>query len=110
MATEIALIEPIKPPDRRRPATLPSLPAWLARSSNAVRTELQIDPATKSFQEVLVLPTALMPSPAHREEMTAHVNSLRSYLEQTPAADDEWDANVGTSIAKLTILPGEKRS
>jgi hypothetical protein len=110
MATDLALIEPIKPPDRRRPATLPSLPAWLARSSAAVKLELQINPATKGFQEVLVLPAPMMPGPAHREEMTAHVNSLRSYLAQTPAADDRWDVNVATSITKLTVLPGEKRT
>lgn len=107
---QLAVLELIKPPDPRRPATLPSLPAWAERSSAAVRLELQIDPATKSFSEMLVLPATLMPTPQQRQAMMSHMESLRSWLRQTSAAGEQWETKVATSIAKLTVLAGEKRS
>ena len=110
MATKLALIDPIKPPDPRRPATLPSLPAWAERLSGAVRLELQIDPETKSFSEMLVLPADLLPTYHQRQAIMFHMDSLCSWLRQTPAADERWETKAATSIAKLTVLAGEKRS
>lgn len=113
MATELVKHEPLKLPDPRRPATLPSLPVWLARSTAAVRLEVQMKPGTREFErgEVLVLSAEMIPSPVQREEMRAHMDSLRSYLRQTPAESVEAETAVATVVSKLlTVLAGEKKS
>ena len=113
MAKNLALIEPIKLPDRRRPATLPSLPAWAERLKNAVRLELQLTPDGKTFEknDILVLPPELMPSPDQVKAMTDHRDSLRSYLQDTPAVSASAEIRVATAISKLlTVLAGERKS
>jgi hypothetical protein len=113
MATDLALIEPIKLPDPRQPGTLQSLPAWAAHLSGAVRLELQTTPDGKTFekQDILVLPAKLMPSSTQRRMMTAHRDSLRSSLQDTPAASPEAEIKVATAVSKLiTLLPGERKS
>jgi len=113
MATELVKHEPLKLPDPRRPATLPSLPQWVARSTAAVRLEVQLKPGTREFErgEVLVLPAELMPSQAQREEMRSHVDNLRSYLRQTPAESVEAETVTATVVSKLlTVLAGERKS
>ncbi len=111
MGTQIAKVEPIKLPDPRRPAILPSLPEWLARSSGAVKTELQLSLSGKSFEDVLVLPAAMLPSPDQRQAMTGHLDSLRCYLRETPALDVVAETRVATAVSKLLmVLAGEKKS
>jgi hypothetical protein len=109
MGTEIALIEPIKLPDPRRPATLPSLPEWAARLNGAVRQELQMTEGR--FSDLMVLPEELMPSPEQRRMMTEHRDSLRSSLLDTPAASVAAETKVATAVSKLlTVLAGERKS
>lgn len=113
MGTQLAIIEPIKLPDPRRPATLPSLPEWAERLKNGVRLELQLTADGKSFEksEVLVLPPELMPSPQQRQAMTGHRDSLRSCLFETPAHSVVAETRVATAVSKLlTVLAGEKKS
>lgn len=113
MATALAIIEPIKLPDQRRPGTLPSLPAWAARLNAAVRIELQMTPDGKTFekQDILVLPADLMPSPEQRRMMTDHRDSLRSSLLDTPAVSQIAETEVATAVSKLlTVLAGERKS
>jgi hypothetical protein len=113
MGTQIAIIEPIKLPDPRRPGTLPSLPAWAARLNAAVRLELQMTPDGRTFekQDILVLPAELMPSPDQRRMMTDHRDSLRSSLLDTPANNVEAETKVATAVSKLlTVLAGERKS
>lgn len=113
MATELAVFEPIKTPDARRPAMLASLPAWVERLNVAVRLELQMTPDGKSFEktDVLVLPTELMPTPEQRQAMTSHQESLRSFLQQTPAVDPSAETRIATAVSKLlTVLAGERKS
>jgi hypothetical protein len=113
MRTDLAILDPIMPPDPRRPGTLPSLPEWAARLSGAVRLELQMTPDGKTFekQDILVLPTELMPSPAQHQMMEAHRDSLRSSLRDTPAASSEAEIKVATAVSKLiTLLAGERKS
>lgn len=113
MATEVAIFEPILPPDSRRPATLPSLPAWAERLNGAVRLELQMTPDGTTFekQDVLVLPPELMPSPAQRQAMMDHQESLRSFLRDTPAVSVTAETRVATAVSKLlTVLAGERKS
>jgi hypothetical protein len=113
MGTELATIEPILLPNHRRPATLPSLPAWAGRSSAAVRLELQMTLDGKTFekQDVLVLPKEMMPSQDQRKAITEHTDSLRSYLRQTPEQGAEYEIRVATAISKLlVVLAGERKS
>lgn len=113
MGTEIALFEPIPLPDPRRPATLPSLPAWAERLNGAVRLELQMTPDGRSFekQDVLVLLANLMPTEAQRQAMLSHQHSLRSFLRDTPALSVTAETRVATAVSKLlTVLVGERKS
>jgi hypothetical protein len=111
MATELVKHEPIKLPDPRRPATLPSLPEWAARSSAAVRLELQMAPDRSTFRDVLVLPAELMPTAEQRSEMESHIASLRSCLSQTPETSAEYESRVAIAVSKvLTVLGGERKS
>lgn len=113
MGTELALTEPLKLPDPRRPAAIPSLPQWVVHSIGAVRLELQMTQDGKGFErsEVLVLPAELMPSPEQRQAMRSHMDNLRSYLRQTPAESVEAESAVATAVSKLiVVLAGEKKS
>lgn len=113
MSTQLAISEPIKLPDPRRPATLPSLPAWVERLKGAVRLELQMTPDGKSFEpnDVLVLPPELMPSEDQRQAMILHCDNLRSFLEETPASSAAAETRVATAVSKLlTVLAGERKS
>jgi hypothetical protein len=113
MGKHLALIEPIKLPDPRRPATLPSLPAWAERLKNGVRLELQMTPDGKTFEknDVLVLPAELMPNQDQRRAMTEHLESLRCYLLETPAVSVVAETRVATAISKLLmVLAGERKS
>jgi hypothetical protein len=113
MAKHLAIIEPIKLPDQRRPAILPSLPAWAARLSGAVRLEMQLTPDGKTFErdDILVLPPELMPSPDQVKAMTDHRDSLRSYLQDTPAASTTAETRVATAVSKLLmVLAGERKT
>lgn len=111
MSTELTVFEPILAPDPRRPAMLPSLPPWAARLSGAARIELQITPDGATFQDVMTLPAALMPTEAQRQAMASHQDSLRSFLLDTPAHSVQAETRVATAIAKLvTVLAGERKS
>ncbi len=109
MGNQVAIIEPIKLPDPRRPGTLPSLPAWVERLNGAVRLELQ--PVQGKFQDLLVLPASLMPSPAQRQMMIDHRDSLRLSLLGTPLDSAVAETKVATAVSKLlTVLAGERKS
>lgn len=109
----LVAINPIKPPDQRRPATLPSLPEWAERSSGAVRYEMQPTLDGKSFEkaDILVLPSNLMPTTAQREAMVAHMETLRSFLSDTPANSADAETRIATTVSKLiSVLAGERKS
>lgn len=109
MVTALATIEQIKLPDPRRPATLPSLPAWAERLNGAVRIELQM--TGDKFSDLMVLPADLMPSPEQRQMMIDHRDSLRSLLLDTPAVSVVAETKVATAVSKLfTVLAGERKS
>lgn len=111
MSTELVKHEPIKLPDPRRPGILPSLPAWVERSSAAARIELQLSQDGKKFEDALILPKELMLNPAQRRETAEHVDNLRCYLRQTPALDVTAETRTATAVTKLiVVLAGEKKS
>lgn len=109
MATDLALIEPIKLPDPRRPGTLPSLPEWAERLKSAVRVELQV--TGDKFTDLIVLPSDMMPNPEQRREIGIHINKLRSYLRQTPAEGGDAETRVAIAITRLrSVLGGTRNS
>lgn len=111
MGTQLTVIDPLPLPVPRRPGILPSLPEWAERCSAAVRPELQMTKDQTAFAEVLVLPEDLMPTQAQRAAMTEHVDSLRSYLQQTADKSVEFEARIATAVSKLLmVLAGEKKS
>lgn len=113
MGKQLQIIEPLALPDPRRPATMPSLPEWLERSSVAARLELQMTPDGRGFEsgEVMVVPAEMLPSPAHRRVMEDHIASLRSYLSQTAEHSADAETRIASDIAAmLLVLPGARKS
>jgi hypothetical protein len=113
MGKQLQIIEPLALPDPRRPATMPSLPAWAARSSAAVRTELQMTPDGKHFEsgEVMVVPVEMLPSPDQRAMLEDHIGSLRSYLRQTAENSVDAETRIASDIAAmLMVLPAARKS
>jgi hypothetical protein len=109
MSTALVQFEPIKPPDQRRPATLPSLPAWAEHCSAAAKVDFQETPM--GFRDVLTLPSDLMPTLEQRREMEVHCDSLRLLLAQTPETNQEYETRVATAVSKvLVVLAGERKS
>jgi hypothetical protein len=109
MAEALSKIECIPAPDSRRPTRMPSLPAWLATQIGALRENLQIDPATSSFREVLTLPRALMLTKQHRMAIEVHIEQLRSLSAQTPEAGAEFGKATLVIVTKvLLVLPSQR--
>lgn len=109
MAEALSKIECIPAPDSRRPTRMPSLPAWLATQIGALRENLQIDPATSSFREVLTLPRVLMLTKEHRMAIEVHIEQLRSLLAQTPEAGAEFGKATLVIVTKLLlVLPSQR--
>lgn len=109
MGTDLTILEPILPPDPRRPGTLPSLPEWAERLKSAARIELQV--TGDKFTELIVLPPDLMPLAQQRQMMTDHRDNLRSSLLDTPAISVAAETKVATAVSKLlTVLAGERKS
>lgn len=113
MVAELVPFEALALPDPRRPATMPSLPAWLARSSAAARPEVQMTPDGQSFEpmEVMVLPAGMLPSQQQRQAMEDHIGSLRSYLAETSENSQEAETSIASSVAALLmVLPSARKS
>src|SRR6516164_9708377 len=109
MADAPSKIEPIPAPDRRRPTRMPSWPAWLAMRVDALRENLQIDPATSSFRDLLTLPRTLMLTKDHKATIEAHIKYLRSLPAQTPAEDEDFEKATLIAVTKLLlVLPGQR--
>ena len=85
------------------------MPAWLATQIGALRENLQIDPATLTFQDMLTLPRALMPTKEHRAAIEVYVEQLRSLLAQTPEAGAEFENATLVILTKLLlVLPSQR--
>lgn len=109
MNKQLTKFEPIPLPDRRKPGAMPSLPPWLERCSAAVKLELQWTP--EGFQAVATLPTGLIPTGEQREAIRAHIDSLRSCLQETIADCDEAGTHVASAVTWLQMaLPSARKS
>jgi hypothetical protein len=109
MNKQLANIEPIPLPDRRKPGTMPSLPAWLEHCSAAVKIELQ--PTAEGFRDVDTLPPSLIPTGEQRQAIKEHIDSLLSYLQETPAESDEAQTQIASAVTSLQlVLPSARKS
>jgi hypothetical protein len=110
MANSLATIEPLHMPDPRRPAQMPSLPAWVALRLASLREERQPD-QTGRYRSVMTLPSSLMPTSAQIAAIERHVGDLRPLLEQTPAKHADYEAQTLVLVTKLMMaLPGARTS
>jgi hypothetical protein len=88
---------------------MPSLPAWAASRVDALRENLQLDPTTSTFQDMLTLPAALMLTQEQRAAIETHNEHLRSLLAQTPEASEEAEKATLVIVTKLLlVLPGQR--
>lgn len=100
-------IEPIPLPNLRRPALIPSLPAWLAHLTAAARPELQL--VGTRYRDVMVVPK--IPNVEQKQAMTDHIASLFALLRQTPASSTEAETKTATAITKiLLVLPSVRKT
>lgn len=109
--SNLAIHEPLALPDLRRPERMPSLPAWVASRSAALAENLQVDPATGSFRDMLTLPRGLELTTAQAQAIDSHIDSLRFLLGQTPEASQEAEAETLVLVTKmLLVLPSQRTS
>lgn len=111
MGKDLAKLEPIPLPDLRRTERMPSLPEWLTSRVNAASSNLQLDPRTGSFRDLLTLPAARLPTDTQRAAIVAHCAALRRALGHTPENGEQWEAETLATVTKLLLtLPGMRTS
>src|SRR5690349_13498035 len=107
----LAIVEPLQLPDLRRPERMPSLPAWVASRNAALAENLQVDPATGSFRDILTLPPGMELTTAQCQAIDNHIESLRFLLRQTPENSQEAEAETLVLVTKmLLVLPSQRTS
>ena len=103
MGTELAIIEPLALPDRRRPAQMPSLPAWAASLTECVKDNWQ------NGKMELTLPEAMMPTSAQRDMILRHIGALSKMVERTPTNSADCEAETLVIVTKMLLaLPSPK--
>ena len=108
MGTELALIEPLKLPDIRRPAQIPSLPEWVVLRLESLKENWQSD-ATGKGSLALTLPADLILSDTERAMVEQHIRSLGTLVEKTPANSADCEAETLIIVTKMLLaLPGQK--
>lgn len=103
MGTELALIEPLKLPDQRRPAQIPSLPGWVVLRLESLKDNWQ------NGSMALTLPTAMVLSEAEKSMVLRHVSDLGTLVEKTPANSADSEAETLVIVTKMLLaLPGQR--
>lgn len=100
----ITKIEAIATVDQRRPTQMSSLPGWLVSLRGSMATNLQIDPATGRFADLLTIPADRMPTDQQRTMIADHIRSLNLYLIQTPQNDDAYEGRTIVAVTKLLLV------
>jgi hypothetical protein len=103
MGTELAILEPILPPDVRRPAKLSTLPQWVERRCASCRKESQPGP-DGAYRMVPTLPAALIPSQEQKMLIERHVVDLNEVLAMTPYEDEIHGQLTLTTVTKMTLV------
>lgn len=108
MGTELAVSEPIQPPDVRRPAKLSKLPQWVERRFASLKKETQPD-QTGIHREVSVLPKDLILGNGQKRLIEQHVSALTDILAMTPDEDQRHGELTLVTVTKMTmVLPSKE--
>lgn len=103
MGTEIAKIEPLRLPDPRRPAQMPSLPEWVVSRIESVKDNWQ------NGSMALTLPTGMVLSDHDKAMVREHMAGLAELVERTPATSADCEAETLVIVTKLLLaLPSAK--
>jgi hypothetical protein len=96
-------LERIQQWDVRRPERAPSLPAWLASLSAALKPAFQPDPQTGKYRSVPTLPASMTLSNDQRDEIAIHIMELRQLCRQTPLEDPEAEQAVLRALSAMFV-------
>jgi hypothetical protein len=108
MGTQLAIIEPIQPPDVRRPAKLSMLPRWVEERCASLRKASQPDQAG-IYREVQALPKSLILGREQKMLVEQHVAALNAVLAMTPVKDIRHGELTMTTVTKMTlVLPSKE--
>jgi hypothetical protein len=105
MGTELATIEPLALPDRRRPAQIPSLPEWVVSRLESLKDNWQNGKTT------LTLPATMVLSETQRTMVLSHIAALGSFVETNPGNSADAEAQTLVAVTKMLLaLPAPKSS
>jgi hypothetical protein len=108
MGTELAVIEPIRPPDVQRPAKLTMLPPWVQQRCDSLKRASQPD-KQGIYREVPILPPGLILDLNQKLLVEQHVAALDDVLKMTPAEDTANGVSTLTTVTKMTMaLPSKE--
>jgi len=109
MATELTIIEPIQPPDVRRPAKLSTLPRWVQARCDSLKKESQPD-KDGIHREVPVLPSNLILSQRQKQHIEQHVGRINEMLAMTPDEDTSHGELTLSTVTKMTLVLPSRES
>jgi hypothetical protein len=105
-----AAIEPIPPPDIRRPERTPSWPAWVALRLGSLKEEFQPD-ETGRHRRMPTLPRDLILMGAQREAIRRHLADLDKLEVPTPEFDPDAEAATLVIVTKIMlVLPAQRQN
>lgn len=104
MGNQLTIIDPIPPPDVRRPARLNKFPHWVELRLTALRREIQQDPMTGRHREVPVLPKSLIFESEQKMLVERHISALDAIMAMTPEAGDRFAEATTIAVSKMTLV------
>lgn len=109
MGTELAIIEPIQPPDVRRPGKCTMLPPWLMQRCSALEKVSQPD-RSGNHREVPVLPKSLILGKEQKMLVEQHVSALEAMLSMTPYNDESHGSLTMQTVTKMMLVLPSRES
>lgn len=109
MVSQLEVIEPIPPPDVRRPVKLSFLPPWVAERLAGLRIESQAD-QTGRHRMTPVLPRSLIPVGHQKMLIERHIEALGGVLGMTPEANPRHAEATMIAVSKMLLVLPSKES
>jgi hypothetical protein len=109
MGSQLTVIEPIQPPDVRRPAKLTTLPSWVQQRCDSLSKASQPD-KEGIHREVQVLPANLILDHAQKDHVEQHIRSIDKILGMTPENDARHGELTLTTVTKMTLVLPSRES
>lgn len=104
MGTELAIIEPLRLPDQRRPAQIPSLPEWVVSRLESLKDNWQ------NGSKALTLPAAMVLTEQQRSMVEQHIAALGSLVAFTPVSSADCEAETLVIVTKMLLALPSQRS